>query len=485
MANRAHPFLLAAGLLTAGAVLAQTPALQFAEQPKLMSCEPATVTPCFRAKVNIVDEQGQPLGVPLPALEELPKRIKVRAGDSELNPFYVEKAGESQSKVKGRAALIIVDTSGSMKRKLPTGETRFEAAQRAVEHFLSGFQEGADRVAVVPFESHRVEEQIAAAAFVRTREAALQQVRALPLPLETNNTALYSSVIFGLETMQRVLPRLDQEAGEELETMVVILTDGNNEVAKGDDLGLLAGPAGLDQAAAKVKGSTIPVHAIGFSDTGGLDENALRRISHKYFPATDAESLKRVFTITRTLLNDRLAIAFRSPLPDRASLAGRNLPIRLELTLADGRKALSPEAVWTAPQMGVPVYAGKCSPAELKAVLANLPVESGWTSILRPAGVFLGLGLLLLILWHWVPRLIWPDQYLGAVPGAGQKWASQTRVVDGVIAGRPAPPGFEAGPRGVNMGPRGAADKTVVNPQAHPDFSKTRLNNRQGNSPGA
>jgi len=474
---------LAITLILASLAAAQKPALQFAEAPKLVSCEPATVVPCFRAKLNIVDDQGKPLGVPLPPPEKIRGQIKVRAGESELNPFYVEKAGESQSKVKGRAALIIVDNSGSMNKKLQTGESRFEAAQRAVEHFLAGFEEGADRVAVVPFESHQVQEKIAAASFVRSKEAALNQVRALPAPLDKNNTALFSSVVFGVETLHAMLPRLEQEAGDGLDTMVVLLTDGDNDVGgKTDDAGLLAGPAGLAQAAEKVRTTGIPVHAIGFSDTGGLDEDALRRISTKYLAASNIDSLKSAFAFTRTLLNSRLSLAFRSPLPDRASLAGRNLPVTIELTLPDGRKATSPEAVWSAPQMGVPVYSGKCTPDEMKAVL-NTAVEASWMSIVRPVLVFCGLGLLLLVLWHWVPRLVWPDQYMGKIP-VNAKWSGQTQVADGVLKGRPAPPGFEAGPKGVNMGPRNAQDRTVVNPAVHPDFSKTRLGHRENDGPG-
>jgi hypothetical protein len=280
-----------------------------------------------------------------------------------------------------------------------------------------------------------------------------------------------------------VQQRLEQEAGESLDTMVVILTDGNNDVGgKGDDPGLLEGPAGLELAAARVKASGIPVHAIGFSDTGGLDEDALRRISTKYLLASNVDSLKSAFAFTRTLLNSRLAMAFRSPMPDRASLAGRNLPIQVELTLLDGRKAVTPAAaVWSAPQMGVPVYSTHCTAEEKKAVLAT-PVDASWMSIIRPILVFCGLGLLLLVLWHWVPRLIWPNQYMGSVPVTG-KWASQTQVSGGVIQGRPAPPGFESGPKGVNMGPRGAQDRTVVNPAVHPDFSKTRLGNREADPP--
>lgn len=465
-------------------VLAQTPGLDFAEPLKLVSCEPASTVPCFRMKLNLVDGRGQPYNAQLPAPDKLASAITVTMGGQQIRPFYASAAGESVAKVRGRAALIIIDISGSMKKVLPTGQTRFDAAKAAVRTFLDQFEEGADRIAVVPFESHLVEARIRAAAFARTRAAAMAQLEELPEPDVRNNTALFSAVVFGIETLEAALPRIESEMGESPEAMVIVLTDGNNEVMKGDDLGLLAGPAGLEEAARRVRQAPFPVIAIGFGEPGALDEQALRQISTKYYLASDFEGLRRVFTFTRTLLNNRLSATFSSPYPDRASLAGQNLPVTVELALPDGRVLKSPEVLWSAPQMGVPVYAGKCTPEEMKAVLAALPVSAGWTSILRPVGVFCGLALLLLLLWHWVPRLVWPEQYIGVVPGTGQtRWGSQTRIVDGVIAGRPAPPGFQRGPGGVALPPRSAADATVVNPQAHRDFSQTRLGNRQGPAP--
>jgi Ca-activated chloride channel family protein len=470
---------LAAAALTQAA-MAQTAKLEFAEPLKMVSCEPASTVPCFRMKLNVVDAQGQPVGAQMPAADKLASQIKVTVGGQDVAPFYASAAGESVAQVRGRTAIVIVDVSGSMKKTLASGQTRYDAAKQAVAAFLQGFEEGADRVAVVPFESHRVQEQIQSAVFARTKSAALAQVESLPQPEERNNTALFSSVVFGIERLQSALRGMEKTAAGDPETMVIVLTDGNNEVLKGDDLGLLAGPAGLEEAARRVKQAGLPVIAIGFSDTGSLDEAALRQISTKYYMASDFEGLKKIFAFTRTLLNNRLAATFSSPLADRASLAGQTLAVKAALTLPDGRVLESGETKWAAPQMGVPVFDGKCGPEELKAVLAALPASTGWTSVIRPLGVFCGLALLLLLLWHWVPRLVWPEQYIGVMPGAGQaKWAGETRVVNGVIAGRPAPPGFQAGPQGAAMPPRGSADRTVVNPQAHADFSQTRLANRE------
>ncbi len=470
-------------LCCASMTMAQTK-MQFAEPVKLLSCEPATTVPCFQMKLNVVDSAGAPRNVQLPSAAELAASMTVHVGGQDLRPFWASATGEGTTKVRGRAVLVIVDNSGSMLRKLPTGQTRWDAALQAISVFLDKFEEGADRVAIVPFESHLVQARIASAQFARTRADAASQVQALPLPAEKNNTALYSAAVYGIEALQAALPRMQAGETDPLETMVILLTDGNNEVLKGDDLGLLAGPSGLSQAAETVRKSGIPVVTIGFSDTGGLDEVALKQMSTKYYLASDFEGLQRILNITRTFLNNRLTAAFSSPFPDRSSLAGQNLPITVDLKLPDGSVAKSDEFVWAAPQMGSPVFAGKCTPEELKAVMVAAPVVGGWMSIIRPVGVFCGLGLLLVVLWFWVPRLIWPEQFLGPMPKLDSKWAaSTTRIENGVIHGRPAPPGFQSGPGGVNMPPRGVGDRTVVNPAAVNDFNATRLGNREVKPP--
>ncbi len=465
------------------AAFGQSGKLDFAEPVRLLSCEPASTVPCFRMKINTLDANGRPSGVQLPAPDKLAQSMKVHIGDQEVTPFYALAGGESAAKVRGRAALVIVDVSGSMNKRLASGETRFEAAKRAVNTFLQNFEEGSDRVAVVPFESHQVREHIAAANFARTKADAMAQVEGLPVPTERNNTALFSAVVYGLETLDAALPKMQAEAAETFEIMLIVLTDGSNEVLRGDDLGLLAGPAGLDQAATTMQRSSIPVLAIGFTDGKEVDEAALKRISRKYYLASDFEALKRIFSFTRTLLNNRVTATFASPYPDRASLAGQTLPVRVEMRLRDGTTLTSGDQVWAAPQMGIPVYAGKCSADEARAVLRAAPLSTGWMTIVRPIGVFCGLGILILILWFWVPRLIWADQYIGSIPGSGHgKWSTTTvRVKDGVFSGRPAPPGFQAGPPGANFAPRGSADATIVNPGL--GMSQTRLGNRQAQPP--
>jgi len=457
----------------------QTPIgrLDFSDSIRMMNCDPATSVPCFRLKFNVVDPVGQPLAVQLPAPEKLADSITVHVDEQDVTPFYATASADSKA-VRGRVAVVLVDISGSMNRVLPTGETRFAAAKAALTQFLEGFENGTDRVAIVPFESHNVEPTIRAARFASTKEEALKQVGALPTPLPRNNTGLYSAVVLGLDVLSNQM----KDAGIKVsspEALLIVMTDGTNEVLKGDDPGLLAGEAGLEEAANKVQASGFQAIGVGFGDRKEIDEAALRRLSTKYYMAEDSASLKKIFSFARTLLSNRIQATFASPWADRASLAGRTLHVSLRLKLPGGQVLDSEQKAWSTPQIGVPVFEGKCGPEEMRALLQqkNAPTGSGWMSTLRPILVFLGLGTLLLILWAWVPRLIWADQYIGIAPTTS-RWQSQTSV--SYKPSRPAPPGFGSGKTSFKP-QRAPSDATVVQPRT--DFTKTRLDNRQVGRP--
>jgi hypothetical protein len=213
------------------------------------------------------------------------------------------------------------------------------------------------------------------------------------------------------------------------------------------------------------------VIGIGFGNAASVDVPALQRFSTKFYLAEDAETLKHIFSMAHTLLNSRVQATFASPWPDRASLAGRNFRVAAQLQLPNGETLQSTETSWAAPEIGLPLYEGNCETAELKALInSGLIGTSTVMSVLRPILVFVGLGLLLLLMWFWIPRLIWPHQYIGTVPTSGNvRWAAATRF--GAKPVKPAPPGFEIG-KAARAAQRSAGDATIVQPR---DFSQTRL----------
>jgi hypothetical protein len=442
--------------------------LEFSDSVRMVNCDPAATAPCFRLRFNIVDAQGAPLPAELPPPDKLAANITVRANDLAISPFFAVAGGGEARAVRGRVALVLVDISGSMNRVLPGGGSRFDGAKAALSSFLDGFENGTDQVAVVPFESHDVESTIRRAPFASSKEDALRQVQSLPVPQSHNNTGLYSAVNVGLDVLADQLKRRAASAGAP-EAMLLVMTDGTNEVLKGDDAGLLEGPQGLDQVANKVIASGLQVIGVGFGDPTEIDETALRRLSTRHYMAGNAASLTRIFTFARTLLSSRIQATFTSPWADRASLAGQTLRISVQLKLPTGQQLSSDVKTWATPQMGVPLFEGRCDADEMKALVQGAgPVSNGWISVLRPVLVFTGLGVLLLVMWFGVPRLVWPEQHIGVVPT--RRWGNPSGDPRKPV--RPPPPGFDPGAAG-HQPSRAPTDATVVMPV--PDFTKTRL----------
>jgi Mg-chelatase subunit ChlD len=452
----------------AAAFAQDRPRLNFADQIQLLDCQPVTPVPCFSASFNVVDSNGAPVAVNFPKADRLPSALTVTADDLPVKIFYASTSS-SQKLARGRVVLVLVDISGSMARRLPSGETRFEAARSALAQFLDTFQDGVDEVAIAPFESHDVSATIHAATFAHSKEQALAQVRSIPEPGKHNNTALYSAVSYGLDVLaDRVRTLQSNGSTPAPETTLVVMTDGKNEVLVGDDAGLLSGAEGLNEVAGKVSASRLQVLGIGFGERSNIDVAALQRMStDPPLMAADADSLRKAFVIARRLILDRLQVAFLSPWPDRATLAGRSVRFKANLILPDGSSLASNEALFGTPQMGLPLFSSKAGVDELAALNRQIKSgETGWLTLLRPIFVFLGLGGILLVAWFWIPRLVWPGQYIGRIAFAkpAGRWAGPSRGVQPAPRPLPrnAPPGFEQGKSGSLA--RTPQDVTVVQP---------------------
>jgi von Willebrand factor type A domain len=427
--RKSVPIIL--GLLSSLNSLGQELRLDFANKIHMVDCQPVSSKPCFTTSFNIVDANGAPYPMELPGGPQLVSRLTMTADGVPAKVFYASTSTNNDRLVTGRVALVLVDVSGSMAKKLSTGETRFEAAQSALLQFLEGFQDGVDQVAIVPFESHHVDSTILSAMFARTKQGAIAQLNHLEAPRNFNNTALFSAVADGLKTLDQHLAEARKEGTAHPEAMLVVMTDGRNEVLPGDDPGLLTGEQGLEEAAKKVSASGVSVISIGFGEKNEIDENALRRLSTRPpYLAADLESLKRAFTITRGLLVNRIQVAFLCPWRDRVDLAGKTIHFKATLALEDGSYERSNEGTFETPQLGLPLFEGKASLDELAALNAAITAspEPEWLPFLRPIFVFLSLGGLLLVSWFWVPRLLWPGKYLGriSIPKSTMKWSNVT-----------------------------------------------------------
>lgn len=462
--------LLAIALISATG-WTQSGRLEFADRIRLVSCDPSTTKPCFRLKLNAIDQKGSPVNLDLAPDKDLHNQMRVLVENSSITPFFAVAQSAGGNTTVTRMTLILVDISGSMNHLLGSGMTRFQTAQEALRHFLQNFDPSSDRVAIVPFESHNVAEHINDAQFASTKEEAIGEIESLPAPQPRNNTALYSAVVLGISLLAK---QGASSSGSSPETQLIVMTDGKNEVYQADDPGLLDGAAGLKKAAAMVRSSGTEVIGVGFGDPGSIDEAALQQLSSKSYSAQDLSQLQQVFSLAHGLLVNRIVATFESPWPDRSSLESKTLRLSATLDLPGGRHFESGVKTWEAPEMGVPTFEGKCDTNELKAALQIAPVPGNWLSVLRPILVFFGLGTALLVLWFWVPRLVWPEQYIGTfTTQRGMRWENRT-LAGSVGSSRRAPPGFEKAPGGGVQPPRTPADRTVL----QPDLSKSRLQKR-------
>jgi hypothetical protein len=463
--------VLATLILVAGRARAQAARLQFAEKPTLLDCALPSSRPCFRFKLNIVDDGGNPVTRTLPEAQQLANNITVFVDGERVTPFYAATPGE-RTVAQRRIALILIDVSGSMNKLVANRQTRFAAAKAAASRFLYNFEDGVDRVAIVPFESHEVLETVRNATFAGSSNEAWQQIERLPIPAPKNNTALYSAVNAGLE----VVNAQARDTSGSVDATLIVLTDGKNDVGHpGDDPGLL-GSAGLEKVQKTVAATpNVQVIAISFGNTGDgeMDEGALKAITPRYYQASDSEGLSDVFHSARVLQTSRIQVTFQSPARDRASLAGRSFNLRAALLLPSGVTIESETLTWSPPTMGLVSYNDTCGPQEKKALEEALLLGDGrepspWISVLRPLLVFVGLGTTLLILWFGVPRLVWRDQYLGefqAAPPVG-RWAgpAQEAAPPGPVERPSATPRAEDGWGRGGAPPRTPADATRVLP---------------------
>nr|WP_246301735.1 vWA domain-containing protein [Granulicella arctica] len=449
--------------------------------PMLVQCAPVSLVPCFSVVVTPADGTGKPVAVGLPSKDRLLQAMQVQSDGTAIAPFYVSSGSGSDASQRPNIVLIEVDISGSMNSPVSDGVSRFDAAQAAIAKYLESMQEGVDQIAIVPFESHHVVPTIQAAVFTGKRDEAMAQLKALPRPGTKNNTALYQAVYSGVQSMQTEMATLVKPGtvAADFQPRVIVMTDGKNEVMKGDDADLLDGPLGMQQAVAKVASSGLDVVGIGFGDRSGIDTEALQKLSKRVFMAATGDELAQIFRNTTPLKTSALQVTFLSPWTDRPSLASRDPQFGLTLTLPDGRRLMSPLVRYTAPAMGTPLYERQASPEEMQALIATRPsANSGWDAVLRSLLVFGGCGVVLLLLWFWIPRLIWGNQYAGnlASVGAGRRWGKDAGVKASAVQMRTvanAPDGFDADQVRAKQ-QRSPGQVTQVQPRG--EVSKARIN---------
>jgi Mg-chelatase subunit ChlD len=435
--------------------------------------------------VTPVDAAGKPVPADLPPASQLTSILALQDGATTtdpVRPFYASAGGGIDAGQHASIVLLMIDISGSMNDPSPGAASRFEAVKSAVSRYVNAMQEGSDEISIVPFESHNVVPTIRSAVFSSRKADVLAQLKALPSPGPKNNTALFQAVFTGVETMKAEVANLEHDgrSAAELQPHVIVMTDGKNEVMAGDDPQLLNGPLGLQQASEQVTTAHIDVVGIGFGDRTAIDANALQRLSTRFFYAADADQLLAALHVTHTPLSHVIQMTWLLGASNLFALAGRDQVWTPLLTLGGHAVSGDPQRI-VFPAMVPPLYQRVASPAELVALIAVHPSSvSGWSTVLVHLLILVGCAALLLLLWFWIPRLVWGDRE--ALAQAPKRWRTQghgvepdrhsVRAASGVQI-RSAPAGFSEVPEAVGPLQRSPAQTTRVGPKT--DATRSRL----------
>ena len=474
---------LAAPALHAQAAPVRATGLKVTRPPVLVDCAPVTMVPCMSMAVTAVDAAGTPAPVAFVPGKPLNQSLSMISGDgTEITPFYASSGTGPDETGHRNVVLLVIDISGSMKQPSPGAASRFAGVKSAIAHYLDSMQEGSDEIAIVPFESHNVVPTIRSAVFSSHKAELLAQLNALPEPEPKNNTALFQAVFSGVDTMKQEMQTLEQGGlkRSDLQPHLIVMTDGTNEVRPGDDAQLLNGPLGLQQASEQVSSSHMDVVGVGFGDRAAIDAAALQRLSTRFFYAADAEELLRALHGTRSAQSHLIETTWLLDTANRLALTGRDQVWTPSLTLDDGNVLRGAPLRMTMPATTAPSFARAAAPAELAALIAtHPPASAGWGVLLVHLLLFVVVGTLLLMLWFWVPRLIWgtmeapaPVRWSGAA-NTGER--PGITVASGVqIRKSSLPAGFTAEPEATGPLQRSPSQTTQVG--GRPDPTRTRLN---------
>ncbi len=383
-------------LLLAGLILVGTPASGAGQsvprnEATLYRCAGGSTRPCLKASVVIrADQMRAASSVPA---DSLASSWRARfLGDSALGARG--QRGRTKVDSVSNRLLLLVDVSGSMKKNLAMGTVKL-----AVQDFLmtlDSLPPGSVRVAVAPFGSLEVRPRIERAVFT-TPDSARRQVDELPDP-DRENTGLYSAVELGVG---RVIRELANAGGI---GVLVVLTDGNNDVRPPSDPGLLEGATGLARAAQTVSKSSVIVNLIGIGD---LNREALTTLAGSrkrgYLVGLDLYQVAKPLGEIRDLFWASWDLVI--PLSVSREALGRGFAQLTPRLVVGGQSVPVGMSVWSPPLVALPAFEG-VAPASL--VPAGLGAATVGFGMDRRVPLGLMAAVLLALLWFVVPGRLWP-----------------------------------------------------------------------------
>jgi hypothetical protein len=400
------------GILVAvlGAVVGLAPQAASAQQQRepsptrIVRCRPGLDIPCAVTSVELEPDEAR-----REPNDSTGRWWTGRLAGADLSGIY-ERSDTANAPLW--KLLILLDLSGSMR-----GEG-LRYARSGLRGFIRGLPQEGVVVAVAPFESRQVVARITSARFVPPSQA-LQVLDALPQPDVSANTALYSAVVAGLE-------RLDGEMrGAEPGTRggLVLLTDGKNDVrGRGDDPGLLSGPAGRRSAADVAAKSPHQIWIVGAGSQGSVDREELATLAgsrgEALVDSLDAVVLGNHFGhIGRQIVSAReVTLRVEAPSVTLLSRAAGAGALQGNAGGAGERAAVVRLIEWRPPLLALPAYEGVADSFAVAGIGSTRGLEEDWS---RRLVVAVALVLFWLALTASLPSLFGPP-VRGATAADGQ-----------------------------------------------------------------
>ncbi|MGH7462578.1 MAG: hypothetical protein ACREMA_16335, partial [Longimicrobiales bacterium] len=163
--------------------------LRLAERPRLLRAAKNSEAPAFSVQFNLVDGAGNAL--PVPVLSPARARAAIRVSETGLD---LDICHVSLGTLPVRRAILLLDISGSRLEPMSDGRRKVDVMKEAALRFVASFEEGVDRVAVIPFHSRGVASGVREARFLLTAPELRDAIQSLPVP-STGNTGLYTAVL--------------------------------------------------------------------------------------------------------------------------------------------------------------------------------------------------------------------------------------------------------------------------------------------------
>jgi Mg-chelatase subunit ChlD len=378
-----------------------------ADKIRLLQCWPGSERPCFRLSLNVVASDGAaaqlPFYDPLRAVEQ----VKIYEDDTSLQVFRASLNADEDIALQ-RYAILLVDISGSMLQPASNGRTKFEVMKTACANFAESAVDGVDYIAIIPFESRSVVTRVNQAEFFSQKAHIKAAIDSLASPTQSANTGLFSATMAALERLQQIRKQFEATQSIDLQLLLLVMTDGNNDVGHtGDDESLLTdwGPV-----AKKADEAKIQLITIGFGNPKNLDRDILEKLAWpektNYLPAERPAELLAAFKKARSFQINRLQLYFFPSQTSRSQLIrSHQYKVRLEMSPENNVEGIfdwKQIAGITAPPFegSLPEKLRPPQPPSMDLVWLCLYLIIVFTS---PIWAYL--------LWSKLPRRIWAEDY--------------------------------------------------------------------------